>query len=109
MKNSLNFVNTCLRVVDTRRITEAKDRGATSFVSDGVLSEDATGVWRKLRDSGLPVREIKTPAGSTFHIDLTKIRTPEPKIDVDAALKNTPNLPTLPEGITSRLGKIVNR
>jgi hypothetical protein len=59
-------------------IREAAKRNPDGvFQSDGVVSKPAQGVWRKLKEAGMPVVEQKSTAGSTFSIKLSDL--PKPK------------------------------
>jgi ribosomal protein S18 acetylase RimI-like enzyme len=56
-----------------RAIDSAIDRGAKTFNSDGVVSADAQRVWKSLAKD-YPVKQIEGKAGTTFSIDLTKVK-----------------------------------
>jgi hypothetical protein len=60
MKTSLNFVNTCLRVVDTRRLPREEAKGETGFSK---------------KDSGL-VKLLETIGGVPYTLFPSTKRTP---------------------------------
>ena len=72
-----------------RAISEAQARGVKTFTSDGVVSNDAASVYRKLRDMGYPVTESEGKGGSTFSIDLSKLPK-SGKVDIKAAMDYQP-------------------
>lgn len=65
-------------------IHDAVTRGQKEFVSDGVVSPSAQGVWKNLKDAGYPVEETVGKGGKTFSIDLGRLRpkSDSPSLDV---------------------------